>query len=234
MGEFASKGVAGTALGLGIAGTVGLVNQLGGGCGNGGILGGLFGNNCNRNCGGGGMETAALLTAMSAMAASKPSGCSELQAELAQLRAEKYADGIVAQVYKANRDEKDALGDRLLEKYINPMATEIAAMRVREAETAGAIDCLSKSTTMRFEGVYRDIECAKRECGAAIALESERRTAGDQNLMCYVNATFVPGRLVMPASAICPEVMPRYNSYVAPTATAPDTQSNVVRAAQQS
>ena len=29
MAEYASKGVAGTALGLGIAGTVGLVNQLG-------------------------------------------------------------------------------------------------------------------------------------------------------------------------------------------------------------
>lgn len=30
MAEYASKGVAGTALGLGIAGTVGLVNQLSG------------------------------------------------------------------------------------------------------------------------------------------------------------------------------------------------------------
>lgn len=45
MAEYASKGVAGTALGLGIAGTVGLVNQLGNGCG-GGLLGGLFGGNC--------------------------------------------------------------------------------------------------------------------------------------------------------------------------------------------
>ena len=56
MAEYASKGVAGTALGLGIAGTVGLVNQLGncGGCGNGGLLGGLFGGNncCNRGVGG--------------------------------------------------------------------------------------------------------------------------------------------------------------------------------------
>lgn len=44
MAEYASKGVAGTALGLGIAGTVGLVNQMTNGCG-GGILGGLFGGN---------------------------------------------------------------------------------------------------------------------------------------------------------------------------------------------
>ena len=43
--EYASKGIAGTALGLGIAGTVGLLNQMGG-C-NGGLLGGLFGGNNN-------------------------------------------------------------------------------------------------------------------------------------------------------------------------------------------
>ena len=41
MAEFASKGVAGSGLGLGIAGTaLGLLNNGG----NGGVLGGLFGN----------------------------------------------------------------------------------------------------------------------------------------------------------------------------------------------
>ena len=43
MAEFASKGVAGSGLGLGIAGTaLGLLNNGGNG---GGVLGGLFGNN---------------------------------------------------------------------------------------------------------------------------------------------------------------------------------------------
>lgn len=42
MAEFASKGVAGSGLGLGIAGTaLGLLNNGG----NGGVLGGLLGNN---------------------------------------------------------------------------------------------------------------------------------------------------------------------------------------------
>lgn len=46
MAEYASKSVAGTALGLGIAGTVSLVNQMTNGC-NGGLLGGILGgNNC--------------------------------------------------------------------------------------------------------------------------------------------------------------------------------------------
>ncbi len=49
MAEYASKGLSGTALGLGVAGTVGLVSQMSNnGCGN-GILGGLFGGN-NGNC----------------------------------------------------------------------------------------------------------------------------------------------------------------------------------------
>lgn len=53
MGEFASRGVANTALGFGIGGaTLGLANAMAGcGCGNGGFLSGLFGNNngCNVN-----------------------------------------------------------------------------------------------------------------------------------------------------------------------------------------
>lgn len=46
--------------------------------------------------------------------------------------------------------------------------------------------------------------------------------------MCYVNATFVPGVLKMPLQSICPEAMRRYNTWVAPTAQAPDTQTNNV------
>lgn len=166
MGEFASKGVAGTALGLGIAGTVGLVNQLG----NGGLLGGLFGG-----------------------------GCQGYQAEIAQLKAERYADSIGISAYKQSVADDKAFSDRLFDKYIEPISKEIADMRVREARTEERIHCLGK------------------EFQAALALESERRTAGDQNLMCYVNATFVPGKLIMPAASICPPAMPQYNSWVAPT-----------------
>jgi hypothetical protein len=193
--------VAGSALGLGIAGlSVALLqgNQNGGG-----ILSGLFSN-------GNGNQTSALM------------------AENAMLKAELNTDAKIAATYKACRDEKDSLGDRLLEKYIEPISKEIADMRVREAQTGAAVDCLAKSTSMRFDNVYREIECAKKECGAAIALEGERRINGDNSIMCFVQGNYVQGRLVMPKSAICPEVMPRWNSYTTPTNTAPDVQSNVV------
>lgn len=192
MGEFASKGVAGTALGLGIAGTVGLVNQLGGGCGNGGLLGGLFGNgNCNQT--------------------------SALMAENAMLKAELNTDAKIAATYKACRDEKDGLGDRLLEKYINPIATEMAAMQVREARNDERIKCMGEKMEHGFHTL-------RHEFGQAIALEGERRQNGDASIMCYVQGNYVPGKLVMPRTSICPEVMPRYNTWAAPTEQAADTQ----------
>lgn len=73
---------------------------------------------------------------------------------------------------------------------VNDLNREVADMRVREQRTADAIDCLAKSTSMRFDSVYKALDCAKRECG----------------------------------EAICPEVMQRYNNWVAPTDQAPATQ----------
>lgn len=112
MGEFASKGVAGSGLGLGIAGTALGVLNASNGCG--GLLGGLFGGGCN-------------------------SQVSALQSEIAMLKAEKYCDKNTAEVYTAMRNEVQALSDRLLDKYISPVSQEIADMRVREARLEGKI-----------------------------------------------------------------------------------------------
>lgn len=128
-----------------------------------------------------------------------------LQAELAQLKAERYADSIGINTYKQSVADNKAFSDRLFDKYIEPISKEISDMRVREARMEERIHCMGK------------------EFQSAIALESERRLAGDQNLMCYVNATFVPGKLVMPKDAICPPVMPQYNSWTAPTTTTTTT-----------
>lgn len=72
MAEFASKGVAGSGLGLGIAGTaLGVLNNSANGNG---LLGGLFGNG-NQNV------------------------VSALQAENGMLKAEKYSDNNAKEVY---------------------------------------------------------------------------------------------------------------------------------------
>ena len=126
MGEFASRGVAGSALGLGIAGlSVGLLNN-----GGNGLLGGLFNNNCQNQV-------------------------SMLQSEISQLRAEKYSDQSIAAVYTALRNETQALSDRLLDKYIAPISQEIADMRVREANTNAKIaevGCLANTGITALQG----------------------------------------------------------------------------------
>lgn len=72
MGEFASKGVAGSGLGLGIAGTaLSLLNANG----NGGLLGGLLGGGC---------QNAQLGQALNALA--------EKDAKIAELTAMRYSD----------------------------------------------------------------------------------------------------------------------------------------------
>lgn len=127
MGEFASRGVAGSGLGLGIAGTaLGVLNSSN----NGGLLGGLFGGGCQNQV-------------------------SALQSEISQLKAEKYSDQSIAAVYTALRNETQQLQDRLLDKYISPISQEIADMRVREVRLEnkiGEVGCLATNGLTALQG----------------------------------------------------------------------------------
>ena len=164
MGEFASRGVAGSGLGLGIAGTaLGVLNSSNGG----GLLGGLFGGNCQNQV-------------------------STLQAEISQLRAEKYSDQSIAAVYTALRNETQALSDRLLDKYIAPISQEISDMRVREANTNAKIaevGCLANTGITALQG---QINCLQQTVAGIT-------------------------KTVVPISSVCPQPMPQYNSWTAPT-----------------
>lgn len=86
MAEFASKGVAGSGLGLGIAGTaLGLLN------GNGGLLGGLFGNGtcgCSEN------------HVVNRYELAQESKIAELQSQIALRDANTYNDQKLLEVYK--------------------------------------------------------------------------------------------------------------------------------------
>lgn len=242
MAEFASKGVAGTGLGLGIAGTaLGLLNS--GGCGN-GLLGNILGGNCCTN------GNAAHLMAGQALNFFENKEAATLREQVATLSAQKYADNVGIQVYKealaaSNKNDerlnltlKEAAQELVVTRErlarneeqfkcltaqvsentgkINKLSDEACAARVREAQTLKDVECLAASVTQK-------IEALRSETSAAIALEGERRVNGDNSIMCHVKACYVPGQLVMPLSSLCPEAMPRYNSYTAPTNLAPDT-----------
>ena len=200
--EYASKGVAGTGLGLGIAGTaLALLNNK---CGNSSILGNLLGGNCNNN-------NLAAVTAENQYVSS-------LQAENAMLKSQNYADKNSKEVYQQTLADNKALRDELF-SFIKPLAEESANNRVtiatlqaeqkcccekqelREQILIGKINEVALTTKGRFDNLDNTISC--------LAGQVNSNTTRLNNIT----------KSVIPTDVICPDVMPRYNSWVAPTTT---------------
>lgn len=205
MGEFASKGVAGTGLGLGIAGTaLGLLNNN---CGN-GLFGGLFG-----GCNGARIGTGAELQYVS-----------ELQAKVQALEAEKVANtNIVSAFNQTVANDKELRTE--LYAFIKPLAEEAANNRVNIARLEEQQKCASEKAELREQILQGQI----REQGLALNSKIDQ-VASAAKCCCEANSTAIAGlqalvgkitQTVIPTSAICPEVMTRYNSWTAPTTTTP-------------
>lgn len=134
-----------------------------------------------------------------------------LEAKLEKVMAERYTDAaVIAQ------SEKDSANQK--EFYKAFIDTGVGITKLDEQ-----FKCLNEKLELKDKILDMKISNVEDKLAAAIKLESERRVAGDQNLYCYVNATFVPGKLVMPKDSICPAVMPEYNSWTAPTTTTATT-----------
>lgn len=196
MADFATKGLAN---GVGIPALVlGSLGFLGStNNGNGGILGGLFGGgNCNQ--------------------------VSALMAENANLRAEKYSDNKDAEVYVASRAENKALRDELM-GFIRPLSDEAAQNRERVAVLEMQVSKNGEIADLREKLVRSElgakIDNVAQTCGCGIA-QLNNAVASLQNTVNGITQTIIP------QSAICPPVMPRYNAWQAPATTevAPATQ----------
>lgn len=142
--EYASKGVAGAGLGLGIAGTA--IGLLGNG------LGGLLGYN---NCGAMGAYHAQAFN--EAHFESKEAAA--LRGENAELKAKIYADGVGTEVYKeAVRFAKEN-NDVINQKYVE-LAKALAEFDKRQAVQETEILCLKKDLEHKIE-----LEAERRACG---------------------------------------------------------------------
>ena len=190
MAEYASKGVAGAGLGLGIAGTA--LGLLAGGL-NGNGLGGILGGNC---------------------------GCSnpmaigviaEKDAKIAELTSEKYSDNQDSVLYKATREENKQLRDELL-AYITPIANEASANRERVAVLETQVKCENEKALLREQLVRKDIELVAQQSACGISQLNNAVMAINKTL-CNIT------HQVVPLDAICPAPMPQYNSWTAPTTT---------------
>lgn len=121
MAEYASKGVAGSGLGLGIAGTaLGVLNSSANGNG---LLGGLFGGG-NQNL------------------------VSSLQAENSMLKAENYSDKNAKEVYMQSLNDNRRLRDEAF-AFIKPLADESANNRVELAKLQAELKCCCEKQELR-------------------------------------------------------------------------------------
>ena len=168
MGDYASKGLAnGVGIPALVLGSLGFL-QSGG-------LGGIFGGN---------------QSAMAcAMGNSAVAVLAEKDAEIGQLKAEKYTNDQVAQTYIALNSEIGKVNER------------VSNLALSNEKRFGAIDT---------------------QFGVMATATNSALTAL-QNTVNHITNT------VIPISAICPEAMPRYNTWTAPTAEAPNTQPVTVQ-----
>lgn len=165
--DFASKGMSGTALGLGIAGTVGLVYSL--------LTGG------------------AQPHGIAAPANAATYELAKKDSEIALLNAKLETRQEVSEVYALlrRRDQEQDAKTAAIESRV--LAIETAAP-LREQLVLQKVECLSNSVAQGFKSV----DCALGNLAATVGAITQT---------------------VVPKSAICPEVMARYNSWQAPTET---------------
>lgn len=181
--------------GLGLGIAGTALGVLAGSNGAGGLLGGLFGNGCQPQL-------------------------SALMAENGMLKSEKYSDAQDATLYQATRSENQKLRDDLF-LYIKPLAEESAANRERVAVIENSVSKNAKIADLREKLVRSElgsrIDSVAQVCGSGIA-QLNQAVAGINDTLSGITKT------VIPRTAICPEVMERWNSWVAPTASAPAVQ----------
>lgn len=206
MGEFASKGLANgvgiPALVLGSLGFLGAANNNGGN----GLLGGILGGGNNDRI-------------------------SALMAENSMLKSENYSDKVAKETYCQTLTDNRRLRDELY-AFIKPLSDEAASNKTRvsvleaqvakdaeigklreelvRAQLGAKIDECCCKTNARIDAVAQAANCGINQNSAAIAAL--------QSTVNGITSTIVP------ATAICPEVMLRYNSHTTPTDTAPATQ----------
>ena len=139
----ASQGLAGTALGLGIAGTVGLLNQfanggIGFGCGNGFGWNRGFGNNCIAGLSG--LGTAAAVGAIDSVNNHDTRIIGALEAENSKLKGMRYTDNVGIELYREIVALSNKNDDKINASY-KELAQFIAALDKQVAVDKKETEC---------------------------------------------------------------------------------------------
>lgn len=201
--EYASKGVANAGLTTGIIGTaLGLLNGgLGNNFMNNGSNCGYNGcNGYNGQCGGMCSEN----TPVSRYELEQERKISQLQSEKDMLLSDNKTDDKILELYKYMEQQftkdRENVAARFTEtgRTIADLAANQAVVNQRVTDNLAFVDS-------KIDNVYKDMDCGFR----ALYKEIECKT--------------LPLEKKVPLTSICPQPMQRYNSWVAPTETAPTT-----------
>lgn len=168
MAEFASKGVAGTGLGLGIAGTA--LGLLGGNLGN--VLGGVLNPQPNAAYMAGMMANQGCCNEdhlINRYEAAQQARISELETEVKLRDSTIYTDQKTLQLYQ------------YVDGQFKDIRNELCAQAVRNQRTEDS-----------FALAHADLMAVKADLQNQIALEAERRCCADNSIVNYANATFYP------------------------------------------
>lgn len=173
--EYASKGVAGAGLGLGIAGTaLGLMNGAG-------WLGNMV-NGVRTVSGCAGSDFAAAM-----MAANMTRGCSPCSEYVTQREMDLQQQLAAKDSQIALRDANTYGNQKMLQMY------QYIDGRFREFEaTLSAQAVQNQATKDSFQLVQQQVACDKQELMGAICRERDERKCSDNTIVNYVNATFYP------------------------------------------
>lgn len=170
--EYASKGVAGAALGTGIAGlSLSVLNSMGG-------LGAMALNNRAAGCGcATGVNTCGVGCCSENMPVSRyeldqSSRIAQLESQIALRDANTYGDQKALEMYK----------------YFDAQLKQI-----REQLCAQAVH--NQKTEDSFTLVSQDVASVRSELHREIEMEAERRCCGDNSIVTYANATFYPKQI---------------------------------------
>ena len=186
MAEYLSKG---TGVTLGTLGTIGFGTSILQGLQSGnGLLGGILGGNTNQN------QFSALLS------------------ENAMLKSENYADKVGKEVYSQSLIDNNNLSDRIFDKYLNPMATEISNNRVSMARMEEQIKCCCEKQELREQIINARIN-------EVALIANNGLTSLQGQVACLAQTVSGITKTVVPITAVCPQPMPEYNSWTAPTTT---------------
>lgn len=194
--EYASKGVAGAGLGLGIAGTaLGLMNGAG-----------WLGNMVNgvRTVNGAGCAGSDLAAAM--MAANMTRGCCPGPEYVTQREMELQQQLAAKDSQISLRDADTYTDQKMLDMY------SYIDRRFREVEaTLGAQAVQNQATKDSFQLVQQQAASDKAELMGAICRERDERKCNDNTIVNYVNATFYPKQSANVTTGTTTTAQPTYN-----------------------